>query len=56
LWITRITAGLKPLGHNYSTFISQLTKKKILVNRKIIAELALNNQNEFKALVDKAFA
>jgi large subunit ribosomal protein L20 len=53
LWIARITAAIRPLGYNYSTFINALTKQNVEVNRKMLSELAITNPNEFKALVDK---
>lgn len=56
LWITRISAACKMNGMNYSTFINGLKKADITLNRKILAELAVNDQNGFKALVEKAKA
>ncbi len=51
LWISRINAGLKPLGLTYSKFINQLNKKNIKINRKMLSELVINNPEEFKKLV-----
>ncbi|MDR2846869.1 MAG: 50S ribosomal protein L20 [Mycoplasmataceae bacterium] len=56
LWISRINAALRPMGYNYSTFINALAKKKILINRLIVSELAINNPAEFNSLVEFAFA
>lgn len=56
LWITRISAACKMNGMNYSTFINGLKKADITLNRKILAELAVNDQNGFKALAEKAKA
>ena len=42
LWITRISAGCKMNGMNYSTFINGLKKAEISLNRKILADLAIN--------------
>src|SRR4051812_41707284 len=43
LWITRINAAARPLGLSYSEFIAGLKKSNILLNRKILAELAVND-------------
>ena len=51
LWITRINAGVRAEGYTYSQFINQLNKKDIKINRKMISELAVNNEKEFKAFV-----
>jgi large subunit ribosomal protein L20 len=51
LWISRITAAVRPLGYNYSTFINALAKQNILMNRKMLSEMAINNPVEFEALV-----
>ncbi len=54
LWITRISAAAKMNGMNYSTFMNGLKKAKINMNRKMLAELAVNDAEGFKALVEKA--
>ncbi|MBD3426961.1 MAG: 50S ribosomal protein L20 [Candidatus Omnitrophica bacterium] len=51
LWITRIAAACKQEGISYSKFISGLKKAKIELNRKILADLAANDNRGFKALV-----
>lgn len=56
LWITRISAGCKMNGMNYSTFINGLKKAGISLNRKMLSELAINDAQAFTALVEKAKA
>ena len=56
LWITRITAGVKPLGLNYSRFMYGLKKANIDINRKMLSDLAVNDKAAFAALVEKAKA
>jgi large subunit ribosomal protein L20 len=52
LWITRINAGTRQYGMSYSVFMGQLHKKGIELNRKTLADLAMNNAEAFKAIVD----
>jgi len=52
LWITRINAGVRPYGMSYSVFISKLAENKITLNRKTLADLAMNHPEAFKAVVD----
>ena len=54
LWIARINAACRPLGINYSRLINGLSKKDVLVNRKMLAELAVNNTSAFEAIVAMA--
>lgn len=56
LWIARITAGLKSIdtGLQYSRFINSLKKADIRLDRKILADLAVNDSNVFKQIVEKA--
>ena len=54
LWIQRINAGARMHGITYSQLISGLKKAAIEVDRKILAELAVNQPEIFKALVEKA--
>ena len=54
LWITRINAGAKMNGMNYSTFMNGLKKSGIVINRKMLAELAVNDKAAFAQLVDTA--
>jgi large subunit ribosomal protein L20 len=52
LWVTRINAGVRPYGLSYSVFIGGLHKKNITLNRKVLADLAMNNPEAFKAVVE----
>jgi large subunit ribosomal protein L20 len=54
LWIQRINAGVRLYGMTYSQFISGLKKSSVEIDRKILAELAVNQPDAFKALVEKA--
>ena len=54
LWITRISAACKMNGMNYSTFMNGLKKSGIVINRKVLAELAVNNKAAFAQLVETA--
>ena len=51
LWITRINAGVKQEGMSYSRFINLLTQKDVGLNRKVLADLAMNHPEAFKAVV-----
>ena len=53
LWIMRINAAARLHGLTYSEFINKLKSKDIDINRKVLAELAMNNPEGFKQLVDK---
>jgi large subunit ribosomal protein L20 len=52
LWITRINAGARQHGMSYSEFIGKVNKSHIGLNRKALADLALNHPEAFKAVVD----
>jgi len=54
LWITRINAAARQEGLSYSRFINGLKQADIEINRKMLAELAVNNKDDFKELVDIA--
>ena len=54
LWITRISAQAKVCGMNYSSFMNGLKKAGIELNRKMLAELAVNDKEAFAALVEQA--
>ena len=54
LWIQRINAAVRMHGMTYSQFINGLKKGTIEIDRKILAELAVNQPEVFKALVEKA--
>lgn len=53
LWIQRINAGVRPYGMSYSVFMGKLHENNIELSRKVLADLALNNPEAFKAIVDK---
>ena len=52
LWITRINAGVRQYGMSYSKFMGSVHKSGIELNRKVLADLAMNHQEAFKAIVD----
>ena len=54
LWITRISAACKLNGMNYSTFMHGLKSAGVAIDRKMLSELAVNNEAAFKQLVDMA--
>ena len=56
LWITRISAGCKMNGMNYSTFMNGLKKAGITLNRKMLSEIAINDPAAFTTLCEKAKA
>ena len=56
LWITRISAACRMNGMNYSRFMNGLKKAGIVMNRKMLAELAVNDKAGFASLVEKAKA
>jgi len=51
LWIARINAGVREEGLTYSQFIYMLSNKGIELNRKVLADMAMNEPESFKALV-----
>jgi len=51
LWIARINAAVREEGMTYSTFINKLQKKGIELDRKVLADLAMNNPESFKSLI-----
>lgn len=53
LWIVRLNAACREQGLTYSKFIKGLKDKKIDLDRKILADLALNEPEEFKKIVEK---
>lgn len=53
LWIQRINAGVRQYDMSYSEFIGKMTKKGIALNRKTLADLAMNHPEAFKAIVEK---
>lgn len=52
LWIVRINAGARQHGMSYSVFMNKLSQKGIELNRKVLADLAMNHPDAFKAVVD----
>ena len=54
LWITRINAGARQNGISYSQFIFALRKANILLNRKMLADLAVRDPKTFTAVIEKA--
>ena len=53
LWIQRINAGTREHGLSYSAFMGKLNKSGIELNRKVLADLAMNNPVAFKAIIEK---
>jgi len=53
LWIIRINAGVREFGLSYSKFMGLVHKNNIEINRKTLADLAMNNPEAFKAVVMK---
>lgn len=51
LWITRINAAVRAQGMTYSQFIGKLSAKGIVLNRKVMADLAMNEPQAFEAIV-----
>ena len=51
LWIQRINAGIRQHGMSYSEFIGKLRKKGIEINRKVLADLAMNDSKAFESIV-----
>lgn len=52
LWTTRINAGANALGVSYSQLIGNLIKKGILLNRKVLSEMAIHDPAGFKTVVE----
>ena len=53
LWVMRINAGARLHGMSYSQFIGKVKANNIALNRKVLADLAMNNPEAFKAIVEK---
>ena len=53
LWIARINAGAREHGMSYSQFMGKVKSNNIELNRKVLADLAMNNPIAFKAIVNK---
>ncbi len=56
LWIARINAGSRALGLTYSKFIAGIKKASIEIDRKVLADMAVNDPAAFAAIVEKAKA
>jgi large subunit ribosomal protein L20 len=56
LWIQRINAACRQFGMSYSRFMEGLVAGKIEIDRKILADLAANDETAFKAILDRAGA
>ena len=56
LWISRINAGARELGVSYSVLINLFSKKNIILDRKILADIAVNDEQTFKKIVESAIA
>ena len=53
LWIQRINAGAREHGMSYSQFMGKIKANNIDLNRKVLADLAMNHPDAFKAIVEK---
>lgn len=53
LWIARINAAVREEGMNYSEFMHKLKQKDINLNRKVLADLAMNDPETFKGIVNE---
>ena len=53
LWIQRINAGAREHGMSYSEFMGAINKKGILLNRKVLADLAMNHPDAFKSIIEE---
>ncbi len=53
MWIARINAGTRAEGISYSRFMGAMIKSGIKLNRKVLADLAMNHPESFKAVMDK---
>ena len=56
LWIQRLNAAVRPFGLNYSKFIDGLSKAGLIVDRKVLSDLAITQPAAFQAIVEKAKA
>lgn len=53
LWTVQMNAALRELGATYSTFIDKLTKRGMILNRKVLAEIAQDNKEAFARIVEQ---
>ncbi len=56
LWISRISAGSRSLGVSYSVLVNGLNKSNILLNRKILSDIAINDASTFEKIVKTALS
>ena len=56
LWIQRLNAAVRPFGLNYSRFINGLNQAGVTMDRKVLADLAMNEPASFQAIVEKVKA
>ena len=54
LWISRINSASREVGISYSKLIGSLSNQKIIINRKILADIAVNDKSAFQEIVKKA--
>lgn len=52
VWITRLNAALKPFEVRYSAFIKMMKDKNVELNRKMLSEIAINDNASFKSIVE----
>jgi len=52
VWITRLNAALKPFEVSYSAFIKMMKDKKVELNRKMLSEIAINDNSSFKSIIE----
>jgi large subunit ribosomal protein L20 len=52
LWIVRLNAACRELGITYARFVNGLKKAKVIINRKMLADLAVNDPKAFKEIVE----
>jgi large subunit ribosomal protein L20 len=53
LWIQRLNAAVRPFGLTYSRFIDGLSRAQVMVDRKVLSDLAISEPAAFAAIVDK---
>tara|TARA_B100000989_G_scaffold106629_1_gene78132 strand:- start:1221 stop:1565 length:345 start_codon:yes stop_codon:yes gene_type:complete len=53
LWILRINAGARSYGMSYSELINKIQEKNVVLNRKVLADMAMNHPDVFKAIIEK---
>ena len=56
LWIARINAGSRGLGISYSKLMNSLSQKNIILDRKILSDIAVNDNSTFKKVVETAIS